>query len=187
MGGLEDDALLDSIAQGVRGELGPDELTELLSGLRDEPDATDIPMKNTARVERGENVLEPPGPRETSEGAPSAMTLSESIGQLQQVASNSAVSGALAQAKAKLETEVLPLLMQAAEQLVENRNTGALALEGSATGLPELQGAAEYAAGAIEDAIDLVNAAIPGVGQAGEHEAVFRQTALDIATRLANS
>lgn len=55
--GLEDDALLDSIAQGVRGELGPDELTALLSGLRDVPDAVDIPVPNTARVERGENVL----------------------------------------------------------------------------------------------------------------------------------
>lgn len=57
--GLEDDALLDSIAQGVRGELGPDELTALLSGLRDVPDAVDIPVPNTARVERGENVLPP--------------------------------------------------------------------------------------------------------------------------------
>jgi hypothetical protein len=185
--GLEDDALLDSIRDGVRGDLGPDELAALLSRLRDEPDATDIPVKNTARVERGENVLEPPGPRQTSERTTPAMSLSDAIGALQQAANSSAAQGPLAQAKAKLEGEVLPLLMQAVEQLVETRNAAVSALEGgAAASAPGLQGAAEHAAGAIEDAIDLVNAAIPGVSQAGEHEAVFRQTALDIANKLAN-
>lgn len=78
MGGLEDDALLDSIAQGVRGELGPEELTELLSGLRDVPDSTDIPVPLTARTERGENVLPP----RTTEGSATPMTAVEDAARL---------------------------------------------------------------------------------------------------------
>lgn len=182
--GLEDDVLLDSIRDGVRGDLGPDELAALLAQLRDKPDATDIPMKNTARVERGENVLEPPGPRQTSERTTPSMSLSEVIARLQMVAGNSAAEGPLAQAKAKLEGEVLPLLMQAVEQLVEIKSTGVAALEGNVNTHAELSGAAEHAAGAIEDAIALTQSAIAGTGQAGEYEAAFRQTALDIAGRL---
>lgn len=182
LGGLEDDVLLDSIAQGVRGDLGPDELTELLSHLRDEPDATDIPVPNTARVERGENVLPP---RTTSEGNTTPMSLSEVIARLQMVANNSAAEGPLAQAKAKLEREVMPLLQQAVEQLVEIKNTGVAALEGNVNTYAELNGAAEHAAGAIASSIALTQQAISGAAQAGEHEAAFRQTALDIANRLA--
>lgn len=82
--GLEDDALLDSIRDGVRGDIGPDALTELLSGLRDEPDATDIPVPNTARVERGENVLPP----RTTERNPAPVTATEDAARLRAAGSS---------------------------------------------------------------------------------------------------
>lgn len=82
--GLEDDALLDSIRDGVRGDLGPDALTELLAGLRDAPDATDIPVPNTARVERGENVLPP---RTTGRNEP-VMSAQEDAERLRSIASS---------------------------------------------------------------------------------------------------
>lgn len=102
MGGLEDDALLDSIRDGIRGDLGPDELTELLSGLRDEPDAIDIPVPNTARVDRGENVL-PPRP---AEGALQPVSAQEEAARLRQLAGNTSVVGALQEAAAQLESMV---------------------------------------------------------------------------------
>lgn len=188
MGGLEDDVLLDSIAQGVRGDLGPDQLTELLSGLRDEPDATDIPVPNLGRVERGENVLEPPGPRQSTEGATSEMSVSDSIAQLNQVAGNTTAAGALTQALSSLEQSALAQLQEAVTRLVENKDAAMGALDGTAgEGIGQLQGAAEHAAGAIEDAMELVNAAIAGINQAAEHEAAFRQVATEVAGRLGSA
>lgn len=180
--GLEDDALLDSIAQGVRGDLGPDELTELLSGLRDVPDSADIPMKNTARVERGENVLPPRTPQE---GSPQRM-ISESIAALQAVSGNTAAAGPLNEARSSLETTV-SMLTQAVQQLVELNGAAAQALEGNENSRTEVQGAGEHAAGAIEDAIELVQQAVAGVAQAIEHEAAFRNVASEVANRLAGS
>lgn len=92
MGGLEDDALMDSIAKGVRGDLGPDELTELLSGLRDVPDAVDIPVPNTARVERGENVLPPRNERTTPD-----MSVQEEAARLRAIGDDTSALGAVQQ------------------------------------------------------------------------------------------
>ena len=183
MGGLEDDALLDSIAQGIRGDLGPDELTELLSGLRDVPDSADIPMKNTARVERGENVLPPRTPQEGS----SQRMISESIAALQAVSGSTAAAGPLNEARSNLENTTSSMLTQAMQQLVELNGAAAQALEGNENGRAEVQGAGEHAVGAIEDAIELVQQAAAGVAQAIEHEAVFRNTASEVAGRLAGS
>lgn len=180
--GLEDDALLDSIAKGVRGDLGPDELTELLSGLRDVPDSADIPMKNTARVERGENVMPPRTPQE---GSPQRM-ISESIAALQAVSGSTAAAGPLNEARSSLETTV-SMLTQAVQQVVELNGAATQALEGNENGRAEVQGAGEHAAGAIEDAIELVQQAVAGVAQAIEHEAAFRNTASEVANRLAGS
>lgn len=146
MGGLEDDALLDSIAQGVRGELGPDELTELLSGLRDEPDATDIPMKNTARVERGENVLEPPGPKETSERN------NEPVSQLSELA-----------AQVASHADMTPLINALAE--VEQAFQ---AKKSALMGLLEDTGHSGAVVQAIAQAQESLAGVLPQINQAGE-------------------
>ena len=89
--GLEDDALLDTIRDGVRGDLGPDALTELLARIRDQPDEHDprgLHLPNLGRVERGENVLEPPGPRQTSEGNTPEMPASEDAERLRNIATS---------------------------------------------------------------------------------------------------
>jgi hypothetical protein len=115
--GLEDDALLDSIRDGVRGDLGPDELTDLLAGLRDVPDKLDIPMKNTSRVERGENVLPP---RQTSEGSAPDMTATEDAAALR-AAGHTAYEQTLGAINAVEEDvtkliQTLQLVMQASEE-----------------------------------------------------------------------
>ena len=183
MGGLEDDALLDSIAQSLRGELGPDELTELLAGLRDVPDAVDIPVPNTARVERGENVLPP----RTQEGNTEPMSTQESIAALNTVADSGAAAGPLAEAKSTLEATVAPGLMHAVEQLAELRSAAVAATEGTAVSSGEVGSAGEHAANAIEDALDLVQQAAAGVEQATQHVAAFHSAARSAAERLAGS
>lgn len=193
---MSDDMLLDEIGRGedhrtVSDEM-PDEEWEMQDAAhdwRDEIEEVPLPDKLDpaailAEHERRKKADGPPGPRQTSEGTTPSMSLSEVIARLQMVAGNSAAEGPLAQAKAKLEDEVLPLLMQAVEQLVEIKNTGVAALEGNMNTHAELSGAAEHAAGAIEDAIALTQSAIAGTGQAACSAAAFRQTALDIAGRL---
>lgn len=89
--GIEDDVLLDSIAQGVRGDLGPDALTELLARIRDQPDEYDprgLHLPHLGRAERGENVLEPPGPRQTSERNGPEMSAAEDAERLRNIASS---------------------------------------------------------------------------------------------------
>lgn len=180
---FEDDVLLDSIAQGVRGELGPDQLSELLSGLRDVPDAIDIPVPNTARVERGENVLPP----RTQKGNTEPMTTSESIAVLNQVANDTSASGSLNEAASTMENTVLASAMQAVEQLAGLIGQALQAVDGSTTSQGEISSTGEHAAGAIEDAIEAIQAAISAVKQAQEHEATFRQTAGAAASRLSSS
>lgn len=183
LGGLEDDALLDSIAQGVRGDLGPDELTELLSGLRDVPDAVDIPVPNTARVERGENVLPP----RSTEGSAIPMSTQDSIAALNTVADSGASAGPLAEAKSVLESSVVPGLMQSVEQLAELRGVAMGATDGTTVSSDEVGSTSEHAANAIEDALALAQQAIAGVEQATQHVAAFHSAARSAAERLAGS
>lgn len=182
--GLEDDALLDSIRDGVRGDLGPDELGDLLAGLRDVPDKLDIPMKNTSRVERGEDVLPPP--RQTSEGSAPNM-LSESLAALNQVAQDTSAAGPLTEAKGDLENSALGKLMQAVSRIAD-MNTQALgAMSGNTNDEQIIGSAGEHAANAIEEAIDAVNAAIQAVSLAVDHEASFRNTVASIAAKHSGS
>jgi hypothetical protein len=56
---LEEDALMDAIAAGTRGDLDADNLAQLLGRIRDKVDETDIPVPNLGKTERGENVVPP--------------------------------------------------------------------------------------------------------------------------------
>lgn len=185
--GLEDDALLDTIRDGVRGDLGTDALTELLAWIRDQPDEHDprgLHLPNLGRAEQGENVLEPPGPRQTSERITPTM-LSESIARLQQAAQDTSASGPLQKAKNSLDADVLGKLMQAVERIAEMVGGCVQAAEGAASGVAEIQSAGEHAAGAVEDAIEAVQAAAVAVDQATQHEHTFRTTVGNVAQSLA--
>jgi len=92
MGGLEDDALLDSIARGVQADEAPDGLTRSLAALRDSVDDTDIPVPNTARVERGENVLPPRNERTTPD-----MSAQEEAARLRAIGEDTSALGAVQQ------------------------------------------------------------------------------------------
>jgi hypothetical protein len=92
MSGLEDDALMDSIAKGVQGDDLPDGLTCALAELRDSVDDTDIPVPNTARVERGENVLPPRNERTTSD-----MSAHEEAARLRAIGDDTSALGAVQQ------------------------------------------------------------------------------------------
>lgn len=186
---LDDDVLLDVLGSGDDPDEG--ELADMLGAWRD--DVESVPPSPGTAPETVQQIHDftqeidrATAPPRTTEGATAPMSLSEVIARLQMVAHDSSAEGPLAQAKAKLESEVLPLLQQAVEMLVEIKNTGVAALEGNVNTHAELLGAAEHAAGSIEDAIALTQQAISGAAQAGEHEAAFRQTALDIAGRLSS-
>jgi hypothetical protein len=181
--GLEDDALLDSIARGTRGNLGPDELTELLSGLRDVPDSTDLYLPHLGRVERGENVLEPSGPRQTSEGNPPSM-MSESLALLNQVANDTSAAGPLAEANNGLEAAIGNLI-QSVSRVAELRDQALQAVNGNTVDEGEIGSAGEHAAGAVEEAIEAVNAAAAAISLAVQHEAAFRQTVGGVAQKHA--
>ena len=113
--------------------------------------------------------------------------ISESIAALQAVSGSTAAAGPLNEARSNLENTTSSMLTQAMQQLVELNGAAAQALEGNENGRAEVQGAGEHAVGAIEDAIELVQQAAAGVAQAIEHEAVFRNTASEVAGRLAGS
>lgn len=115
------------------------------------------------------------------------MSIADVIARLQVAAGDGSAAAPLAQAKEALDNTVLPLVMQAVERLVEIRNTARTAIEGQPASLGEIEGAAEHAAGAIEDAIALVQSAAAGTQQSIEHEGAFRQTILEVANRLAGS
>ena len=92
MDGLEDDALIDSIAKGVASDETPDGLARTLAELRDAVDATNIPVKNTAKVERGESVLPP-----RNEGTAQNMTAHESAVRLLQISGDTTPLAAVQQ------------------------------------------------------------------------------------------
>ena len=98
MDGLEDDALIDSIAQGVSPDETPDGLARTLAELRDAVDATNIPVKNTAKVERGENVLPP-----KNEGTSQNMSAQEEAARLLSIAEDTSAIGAAQQLLQVLE------------------------------------------------------------------------------------
>lgn len=97
---LESDALMDSIQRGVRGDLGTDELTELLGGLRDIPDSVDEYPTLTGRVQRGENILtdQPSG-----NGGSTEMSINENAAQLAAIADDTTAQGMIAAAKEHLD------------------------------------------------------------------------------------
>jgi hypothetical protein len=98
MDGLEDDALIDSIAQGATTDEAPNGLARALAELRDAVDATNIPVKNTAKVERGENVLPP-----RNEGTAQDMSAQEEAARLRSIAGDTSALGAVQQLLQVLE------------------------------------------------------------------------------------
>jgi len=123
LGGLEDDRLLDSIAEGVRGDLSPEELTELLSRIRDETDAEGLYTPHLDAVERGENVLEPSGPRQTSEGNPPRMSAAEDAERLRNIASSQDFPTPLIRAAADAVDGILAQVLDIIGEQSQHRDT----------------------------------------------------------------
>jgi hypothetical protein len=143
---LEDDALLDAIRDGVQGDLGPDELTELLGTIRDNPDARDIPVPITGRIERGENLT----PQREGASQPMATTAENMAIVRQQTAKAGEAAAAI--------THAMDLLRDAATQIggvsgdLPGPNRAMAACTDAASQLEQLQGMVMGLSNIIEEA-----------------------------------
>lgn len=183
---LDDDVLLDQLGRG--DDIDDGALGELLSAERDRVQRQPLPPGTSPEVvqeihdfnQEVDRATRPP-----DSGGTNPMSLQESIATLSGIAGNTSASGPLSEANSAMSNTVLPAAQQAVEQLASMAGQARTAAEGNAELSSEVGSTGEHAANAIEEVIDLVNSTITAIGQAVEHEAVFRRTCESGATRLA--
>jgi hypothetical protein len=164
-----DETLVGLVGQGYDVNAPGDQaVADLLGAWRDDVNRVPIDESQLPSVHTASGRMPPAS---TTGGT---LSISDNAARLAVIGSDQGAAGAFQSAEQAMNDQILGTLMNVVEGLPGDVN-GAVEALGSSPAAGEIQSMGEHAAGAVEDAISLVQAAIAGIQQAAEHERVFRQ------------